>query len=225
MRALLAACLLLSAGAAQAERLTVVELFTSQGCSSCPPADALLARLARTDPGVLPLDMHVTYWNRLGWADPFSLPEATQRQRDFSARTRADMVYTPQMVVDGWQQAVGSDPDAVRQALATARARPRETIALSIGPRGDGMAVAVGAGAGRATLILVGFDAEHSTPVRRGENAGRTVTEVNVVRSLTPVGTWTGAPLQLALARPAGQRTAVLMQGEDGHIIGAAVAP
>ena len=204
-------------------RLTVVELYTSQGCSSCPPADALLAELARTDPGVLPLGFHVTYWDRLGWKDPYSLPEATTRQRQVGAHLRLDTIYTPQLVVDGRHQAVGSDRAEVRQALAAARAAPRPDVTLAIETTPTGLHLQAGVGSGRATLLLVGFDPEHTTPVRAGENGGRTLTEVNVVRSVTPVGSWTGAPLAVDVPRPAGARAALLLQTDDGRILAAAL--
>ncbi len=125
MRIVLATVLLLAPIQARADgappRPTVVELFTSQGCSSCPPADALLTALQAGDPGLLALDLHVTYWDRLGWKDAFSLPAATQRQRQYAARLKLERVYTPQIVVDGRHEAVGSDADAVRRAITRAR--------------------------------------------------------------------------------------------------------
>ena len=108
-----------------AERPIVVELFTSEGCSSCPPADALLGELA-TRPNVLALSFHVDYWDRLGWKDPFSSPEATARQQHYARLLGLDTVYTPQIVVDGSWEAVGSDQAAVERALDQARrSRPR----------------------------------------------------------------------------------------------------
>src|ERR1700756_302855 len=101
------------------ERPILVELFTSEGCSSCPPADALLAELAGR-PDVLALSFHVDYWDRLGWRDPFSSPAATERQQRYAELLRLATVYTPQMVVDGKWQAVGSDRAEVEQALGSA---------------------------------------------------------------------------------------------------------
>ena len=210
---------------ARAERLTVVELFTSQGCSSCPPADAILAELASNDPALLPLGMHITYWDRLGWKDPYSLPAATQRQRDASARLALDYIYTPQLVVNGRHQAVGSDRAAVHQAIARARSDAGPTIDLMITPDPGGVRIKAGAGPGQGTLILVGFDRQHLTPVRAGENNGRTLTEVNVVRALAPGGPWTGKPMELVLPRPPGDRVAALLQGSDGQILAATTLP
>jgi hypothetical protein len=119
--ALTAALLLLGVSRANAEppRPVVVELFTSQGCSSCPPADALLTELAR-NPNILPLAFHVTYWNNLGWRDPFSLEAATDRQRAYQRSLHTDTIYTPQMVIEGQADIVGSDRASVATAIAHA---------------------------------------------------------------------------------------------------------
>ncbi len=224
MRALIL-LLLLSTVPAQAQRLTVVELFTSQGCSSCPPADALLAELAAADAKLLPLSLHVTYWDRGGWVDPFSLAAATERQQDTKRRLDLDYIYTPQLVVDGWQQAIGSDRAAVRQALAAAAKAPGVPVSLTIEPKANGLRIGAGSGSGRGTLILVGFDRAHATAVAAGENAGRTVSGVNIVRSMRSLGPWTGAPVDVVSARPLGERSAVLLQAENGHILGAVATP
>ena len=209
---------------AQAPRPTVVELYTSQGCSSCPPADALLTELQRTDPNLLVLDMHVTYWDRLGWKDPFSLPAATARQRQYGAAFGLDSIYTPQMVVDGHTQAVGSDRPAVRDAITQARAGAAAVL-LAVAPEGNGVHLHAAAGPGRGTLLLVGFDRTHTTAVRNGENGGRTLTETNVVRSMVPAASWSGQPVDMTMPRPEGERVAVLLQAEDGRIVGAAALP
>jgi hypothetical protein len=222
MRTLL--ILLLLTVSAQAQRPTVIELYTSQGCSSCPPADALLTEMAGRDPSLLPLDLHVTYWDRLGWKDPFSLPAATLRQEQFSKRNGLDTVYTPQLVVDGRYEAVGSDRAAVQQAIQHART-DAATIPLSITTTPAGLHIHTGSGTGRGTLLLAGFDHQHATRIGRGENGGRTLSETNVVRSLAPAAPWSGATVDLDLPRPEGERVAVLLQSEDGRIIGAAVTP
>ena len=213
--------------AAQApERLVVVELFTSQGCSSCPPADALLTELARTEPGLLPLGLHVTYWDRLGWRDPYALPAATARQRGYAARFEQEGVYTPQMVVDGQRQAVGSDRAAVRAAIRDARLSAEAQPALQVTADGAGLRVQSGRSPGAVTLWLVGFDPRHSTAVGAGENGGRTLQETNVVRALVRAGTTGGEPLDIVAPRPAGTRVAALLQaGTDGRILAAALLP
>ncbi len=199
----------------------VVELFTSQGCSSCPPADMFLTELAHSGRNLLPLAFHVTYWDRLGWRDPFSLEAATMRQRDY-ARTLGDGgVYTPEMVVGGVQGFVGSEREAGLAAIARAseRASAPDTVPVRLSRRGDELMVSVGAGRDRAAILLVGYDPEHRTAVGRGENGGRTLLESNIVRSLTPLGSWSGETVQLASAAPAGERFAVLLQAADGRIL------
>jgi hypothetical protein len=225
-RRLLAAPALLLAPRAHAVAAgpLVVELFTSQGCSSCPPADALLTELSAR-PDVLPLSFHVTYWDRLGWRDPFSLPEATERQRRYAGTLRGaslgeGQVYTPQVVVQGARDAVGSDRRALLAALEAARPA---AVPLVLAADGDNLAIAVGEGAGSGLFWLVGFDRMHSTAVGRGENGGRRLSHSNVVRSLVSLGAWQGRPSRLSAPRPAGERAAVLLQAADGHMLGAAV--
>ena len=224
------AVLLLLTGAVDAQqaargRPVVAELFTSEGCSSCPPADALLAEIARTQPDVLALAFHVTYWDRLGWPDRFALPAATARQRDYAARLGLDGLYTPQMVVDGTRDVVGSDRIGVAAALRAAARAEAPAVPLTITRDAAGVRVAAGAGAGRGAVLLIGYDPLHRTPVGRGENAGRTLTEANIVRSLRVLGDWAGAPRVFSAPAPAGERLAVLLQAPDGRILGAARSP
>ena len=208
-----------SAPSVAAERPVVVELFTSQGCSSCPPADALLSTLADR-PGVLALAFHVDYWNRLGWVDPFSSAWATARQSAYAALMGSSQVYTPQAVVDGGRDVVGSDRAALDSAMAEARSDPSVPLTLTASDAALQVAVDPAAPAD-AVLWLVGFDDRHETPVRRGENAGRTLVDRNVVRSLTRLDGWTPGG-GVTAAKPAGDRTAVLLQAADGRILGAA---
>ncbi|GJE11136.1 DUF1223 domain-containing protein [Methylobacterium longum] len=210
--------------AAAAERPVVVELFTSQSCSSCPPAEALIGRLAQEGSEVLPLAFHVTYWNHLNWRDPYSLPAATARQEAYAARLGGSS-YTPQAVIDGRVGLVGSDEAGLRAAIARARAGgPAIPMTLV---RDDGRLVAqIGPGspsgsrAGR--VLLVGFDPSRTTKVLRGENAGRTIEQVNIVRSVQDLGSWSGAAETFTPARPDGEAAALLLQAEDGRFLGAA---
>jgi len=205
---------------AEAPRPIVVELFTSQGCSSCPPADALLSELAgRAD--VLPLAFHVTYWDRLGWRDPFSLPLATDRQRSYQSLLDTETIYTPQMIVEGRTDVVGSDRAGVRAALAAAQ--PGPSVPMTLTTSAAGLSISVGAGAGEASVLLVGYDPAHRTAVPRGENAGRQLSESNIVRSLKRLAHWQGQSLSLSSPQPLGERAAVLLQARDGRILGAAV--
>lgn len=204
----------------------VVELFTSQGCSSCPPADAFAAELARTRPDLLVLDFHVDYWNALGWHDPFSLPEATARQVAYDRMLHSE-TYTPQIVVGGASQAIGSVRVDVRDAITEAEAarRRRPSIPLTLTTDGPELRVAVGAGAGGGQLWLIGYDPRHRTPIGHGENAGLTETEADIVRSVVKVADWSGAAATWHAARPAGERFAVLLQRPDGVILAAARLP
>ena len=145
------------------EAPVVVELFTSQGCSSCPPADAFLTDLAHQRHDVLPLAFHVTYWDYLGWKDPYSLDAATARQREYARHLGEDGVYTPQMVVDGAKGFVGSSRAEGLSAIAGAA---RKQVPVSVARDAGSLLIMVGAGVGKAQVLLVGFDRTH-------ENSGR----------------------------------------------------
>lgn len=210
-----------ASGAAGARRV-VAELFTSQSCSSCPPADALLEELAERRPDVLALSYQVTYWNRLGWRDRFSLPEATERQRRYAATLGHGQVYTPQLVVQGRRDVVGSDRAAVSGALGSAAMNPGPTVAMAVAPSGAAVIVEAGAGPGAGTILLLGYDRRQITPVGGGENRGRTLAHANVVRGLAAIEEWRGRPMRVGGARPEGQHLAVLLQAANGAILGAA---
>jgi hypothetical protein len=221
---IVATCLALGiAPAAAGNRSIVVELFTSEGCSSCPPADALLAELADR-PGLLALSFHVDYWDRLGWKDPFSSPAATQRQHRYAEQLGLATVYTPQIVVDGKWQAVGSSRVEVERVLDSAqRNRDEVPVALAadhghakitLGPGGSGVS---------ASVVLIGFDRLHVTAVARGENAGRTLAHVDVVRSLEEVARFDGRGGTVEAPLPAQcDRIAAIVQAPDGRILGVA---
>ena len=177
----------------------VVELFTSEGCSSCPPADQLLKRLARDQgvPGteVIALGMHVTYWDRLGWKDPFSLSLATRRQQAYGRVFGEDRVYTPQAVIDGQEELVGSDEPGVRRAIARAAKRPHTRIQLepTYTPQGVSAKISIPGVPPGVTepLDLLFFVTEGGlrSEIKRGENGGRTLHHDAVVRGMTHVGT------------------------------------
>lgn len=219
--AALIASVLTPLSALAGERPVVVELFTSQGCSSCPPADAFLNDLVKSRKDVLPLAFHVTYWNRLGWRDPYSLEAATERQGAYADRL-GETSFTPQMVVDGRTSLVGSRRGEAGTAIDAARGRIADSVPVSLKRSGDGVSVAVGAGSGNARILLVGFDHQRVTPIGRGENRGRTLTESNIVRSVRDLGAWSGAALDLSQKTPEGEDAAVILQAEDGRILGAA---
>jgi hypothetical protein len=162
---------------------------------------------------------------RLGWADRYGLAAATARQRHYAAQFLQSEVYTPELVIDGWRQAVGSDRPAVLAALRAAAQERAPPVPLTL-LRGDGrVRVGVGRGAGQGTVLLIGFDSQHRTPVTGGENGGQTLVEANVVRALDVLGDWQGAALLREVPMPAGEHLAVLLQAPDGRILGAAVLP
>lgn len=202
------------------ERPVVVELFTSQGCSSCPPANAYLNELSKGRADVLPLAFHVTYWDKLGWKDPFSLEAATARQGRYGDRF-GDGSYTPEIVVDGGIGLVGSRRGDVGAAIEKAKQAKRTVAAVGIARAGNAVSITVGSGVGSGKLLLIGFDHEHITAIGRGENSGRTLPESNIVRSIRLVGQWSGAPLKIDERFPEGQDAAVVLEAPDGQIVGA----
>jgi len=215
---------------ASSEAPVVVELFTSQGCNSCPPADAFLGELAqRSD--LLALAFHVDYWNYIGWEDPFSSPEATQRQRDYAQSLGLSSVYTPQMVIDGSFDAVGSDRTKVNRAIAAASRHGKIAIVTAADPARGWRATIPAAEIDQpATVWLALYDRQHVTPVKRGENAGATLTDYNIVREFRRIGQWDGAkldlPLDIEMTDLADRGFAIIVQaGAAGPILGAAVLP
>jgi hypothetical protein len=200
-------------------RPIVVELFTSQGCSSCPPADALLRELARRD-DVLALGFHISYWDRLGWKDPLSSEASTERQRAYARRLNGGQVYTPQIVVEGSSDLVGSNRAAVLKALSEARPVAAEPVTFAP----DCRSVRIGAGTGGGSVLLVRFVRHQTTQVAAGENAGRVLQDANGVRMLATLGDWTGPARDFAIDPPAaGEGLAVLVQAPDGKILGASL--
>lgn len=201
-------------------RPVVVELFTSQGCSSCPPADALLGELAQR-PDVIALGFHVDYWDNLGWKDPLSAPGSTRRQRDYAELFSLSSIYTPQMVIEGRQQLVGSDRGAVLGGIADAATETTAGVSFD----SDRHAVTIGGGAGQGQVLLVRFQRQRNTDVAQGENAGTRARDANGVTALTALGTWQGTELHFTITPPAeNEGIAVLVQAPDGHMLGAGVA-
>jgi hypothetical protein len=189
-------------GTAASPTPVVLELFTSEGCSSCPPADALLRRVAATQPfdGVqlIALGEHVDYWDDLGWRDRFAAPEFTARQRDYARRAfRSGTIYTPQIVIDGAYDAPGSDPVAVHRAVEHARKSAKATVRATLGAPSAAavpIRVDVALGAARtlgatADVLVATVEDDLTTQVLRGENSGRTLDHDAVVRRLARIGT------------------------------------
>ena len=178
-----------------AEPRAVIELFTSQGCSSCPPADRILAQMAQ-DPSVIPLSLPIDYWDYLGWKDTLALAGHTNRQRAY-ARSRGDReVYTPQVVVNGTLHAIGSDKDAIEKAIKKSREQTTPlALSLTVAVAGDKVTVAVPGSADDKAQGEVWFCPITKTvavAIGRGENSGRTVTYSNVVRRWIKLGDWSG---------------------------------
>lgn len=213
---------------AQSRDLTVVELFTSQGCSSCPPADEFLGELAKRD-DVLALSFHVDYWDYIGWKDTFASPANTERQRVYARRFGLAYVYTPQMVVHGTVQTTGSNRPAVLNGIAQAKTQP--SIPVEIKREGDSVSVVLPASDNDpdAIILSVLFDRSGTADIRRGENSGRKIAYSNVVRKLERIGTWRGEamtlPLQMSeIAAEGRDACAVIIQSQmTGMILGAAV--
>jgi len=200
----------------------VVELFTSQGCSSCPPANATLAVLADR-PGVLALSFGVTYWDDLGWKDTFASPQFTARQWDYAHGLHRSQVGTPQMVVQGRSDTVGQSVGEVEPLIEAVRRQGVVAPAIAVTDRAA--TVAAGAGLPRADVWLVRYDPRVvQVPIRRGENGGRTLPHRNVVHELVKLGGWSGQAETFTLpqASDAHLRTAVLLQaGVGGPILSA----
>jgi hypothetical protein len=211
-----------------ASPIVLVELFTSEGCSSCPPADRLLVELDRQQPvpgtTVVVLSEHVDYWDHEGWRDPFSSPQWTDRQNEYGRQFSLASVYTPQMVIDGSRQVTGGDSHAVLAAIEQAAKAPGLEIAIPTAERSsDGIHLEITAAAAKgATLYAVlADDADHSS-VTHGENAGRTIDHVAVARAFVRVGKLDKSPLDQKLVIPIppgapGRRLRLIVFAQDGH--------
>jgi hypothetical protein len=201
-------------------RATVIELYTSEGCSSCPPAEAQIGKLAKQD-GVIALAFHVDYWDSLGWRDRFGLPEAVARQRQYAHALHLSTVYTPQFVIDGQRDIVGGGD------IPHNRSPPG--VPLDISLRGNSLVVTLGAQPqpGACDVLLLGYLPEAVSKVTRGENAGHELHEFNIVRSVSKLGSWQGegesfsVPLT-ALTADATGVVVLVQQRDQGPIIGAA---
>ncbi len=205
-------------------RPVVVELFTSQGCSSCPPADAYVGKLS-TRADVLALSFHVDYWDDLGWRDRFALAESVKRQNIYARNLGRSSAYTPQLVVDGRDDSVGSDGKAVARALS----ENREGVPVGVSVRDAEVLVEIGAqpGVPPSDVMLVAYLRHAVSAIGRGENAGRTLEEFNIVRNIRTLGVWKGQVetfhVSVSSLPPDATDVAVLVQPSgQAPIIGAA---
>ncbi|KXF79540.1 hypothetical protein ATN84_04295 [Paramesorhizobium deserti] len=215
----------------------MVELFTSQGCNSCPPADALLSDLAKRN-DVVALAFHVDYWDYLGWRDTLASPENTARQTAYRNAMKGSMIYTPQVILNGRAQVNGNNAAAIRSGIARMSDAPGGlTVPVSI-TRLDGERIVIEAGSGPKPaapvhLIIAYFDDKAIVPIKGGENSGRSIIYRNAVRDIETIGMWDGKPLRVEipaseLAKKKASGCAVLLQevSDDsrlGPILGASM--
>lgn len=199
----------------------VLELFTSQGCYSCPPADRLLAELAGRE-DIIALSLNVDYWDYLGWKDTLASAANTARQREYAMKLRRAQIYTPQLVIDGRTHVVGSRRNAIEKTVAEIQARGRQAFPLEVAVAGKTLEITVPKLAGRfeCTVWVIPYLTSYTADIRRGENRGKEITYTNVARDLVPLATWTGAEMSLTydLAEaPAEADGVVVMVQESGY--------
>ena len=212
---------------ARADGPVVVELFTSQGCSSCPPADALLAELAdRND--VIAMALHVDYWDYIGWKDSFADPAFTKRQKKYAYAAGTRTIYTPQIIVNGRDHVVGAKPMKLADLIARHKSAGH-AVTVEVDRRGETVVVEVAASDAKkaGVLRLAVLEPSKTVAIKRGENAGRTITYRNIVRELVDVATWDGTGTDSFTIRlPQGARAVVFVQADGmGPILGAARVP
>ena len=207
---LIAAAIASGQAAAETPR-AVIELFTSQGCSSCPPADALFVKMAH-EPGIITLSLPVDYWDRLGWKDTFAKPAFTERQRAYSLRRGDGRVYTPQAVVNGVEHAIGSRRIAIDMAITNAGSPlPVEVTAKRTGDAID-VSIAGAKTEETAKIVLLPILSEREVSIGRGENANHKVTYTNIARDIRTLGDWTGKPVQEKIPLAS-------LKGYDGAVV------
>lgn len=199
----------------QAEPVVVVELFTSQGCSACPPADEFVAMLA-SDPRILPLALHVDYWDYIGWADKFAHPKFTDRQRAYARAAGSRTIYTPQLIIGGQDRIEGFAPEETADRLRTHLAEG-SPVRLSVTRQGDRLVIHAEADPPLTEPVrvqLVRYKPAETVTIERGENAGRTITYTNIVTSWEGLADWGGQePLELSADFAGQEPGAVIVQG------------
>lgn len=207
-----------------AEPVVVIELYTSQGCSSCPPADEFVAMLS-SDPRILPLALHVDYWDYIGWADKFAQPKFSDRQRDYARAIGSRTIYTPQLIIGGQHRIEGFAPQETAARLQEHLAAG-STVSLTVTRDGDQIVIRAEADPPLIEPVriqLVRYKPEETVTIERGENAGKTITYHNIVTSWDRLGEWTGPdPLELTAPFPGADPGAVILQSEGPAAILAA---
>lgn len=210
----------------------VVELFTSQGCSSCPPADKALGKLIE-EGKVLALSYHVDYWNYLGWEDTLATKEATDRQYAYAKTLKRRGVYTPQVIVNGRDHLVGSNYNGIKARVSTFESSERGlAVPLSISAKDDEISITIGKGQGKASIVAVYFDNENTVDIKRGENRGKQITYHHSVKDIETIGMWYGDEQEIKLPMAVMEKVkeggaAILLQsmaseGTPSAILGAA---
>lgn len=196
----------------------VVELFTSQGCSSCPPADALLGQLA-AEPDVIALALHVDYWDYIGWTDAFGSPDHTVRQKNYARAAGRSMIYTPEMIIDGVVDVAGHRPETIMAAIRSEQSLPSEVmIGLDRGPAGAAVRLEARMPLQRGAVVqLVRFIPEARVAIATGENAGRIINYANVVTDWSVVAHWDGQDVQRLDITLEGPEPAALIVQEEGY--------
>ena len=201
----------------------VIELYTSQGCSSCPPADKMLHDLAKRD-DVIALALHVDYWDYIGWADSFATPAFTARQHAYAHAANSATVYTPQMVIGGIDHVIGSRSMQVMDLLQ-AHSRKGNPVAVSLTRSGDRVQISAQPGVqGQFVVQLVRYKPQETVEIRRGENAGRNLSYANIVTSWDVIERWDGRSALNLAANAAGEEAVavIIQQASNGPIVGAA---
>ena len=214
--------LTLSAAATAGEKSVVVELYTSQGCSSCPPADALLGEIASMD-GVIAMSLHVDYWDYIGWKDDFADPAYSKRQKLYAHAAGAKSVYTPQMVIGGVDHLIGHKPMELANTIQRHKAVANQ-VAITAERSGDWVRIAAQSAQNTAMEVhLVGLSSKDVVSIKRGENAGKTITYFNTVREWVTLRDWDGRGKYSARHKlPDGDQTVVIVQkAGHGPIVGA----
>lgn len=207
-----------------AEDVVVIELYTSQGCSSCPPADEFVAMLA-ANPRVLPLALHVDYWDYIGWADNFAMAKFTDRQRAYARAIGSRTIYTPQLIIGGQDRIEGFAPEETAEQLHK-HLSVAPAVQLTVSRSGDNLVIKATADQpldGPVRVQLVRFKPEETVKIERGENAGKTITYHNIVTSWEGLGAWSGAsPMELSVPYAGTEPGVVILQAEGPAAILAA---
>jgi hypothetical protein len=225
-------CLFTAQNAMAGDRPVIVELYTSHGCSSCPAADKIVREFSQSDPDLLPLSFHVTYWDNMGWKDPYAMEASTVRQRNYAQLSGRRNVFTPQVVVDGLHSAVGNDHEDVNKAIRLAKTA-MHTIPISITTTKYDMLINIAkmedgptSMSSGATVWLVYYNKYAMTPVNGGENSGKTIENINNVIDIKRLGFWHNDAMTYHIPRNqlVGDGMAVILQSSpQNQVLGAAM--